>query len=425
MEKKKGLHYAWLVLIGIVVMMGFCRGGINSGLGLFLAPISNDLGYGIGSLSIMFSLSALVGIFWNPIAGKLLAKYDIRLVAGIATVVQCGSFMLLGVVSKLWGFYSFTMLMALGGAFVTQQIGPVLINKWFKEKRGLAMGVMMAGVGILGAILQPLTAKIITIYGWRNGYIFLGLVCLVLVLPITIILFRNSPEERGMKAFGDTGEDEKQGNTKQTAAQQAPEIPGITCARALKSPAFYFIFFFMFFLCGILSFGSHVPTMGVESGYTTEIGGLGMSFWLIGTTVGSLVFGSLTDKIGAKKTTLMALGCGILAVVLLIFLRQQIVFFFFALFCYGFLSSSLGVLGPLIVGAIFGHKEFGQIFGFILIAVNVASMILVPAYGFVYDAFNSYQYVFYMILAFLLICTGCLVMAYKTGKTIQLEWQKQ
>lgn len=422
MEKKKGLHYAWLILIGIIIMMGFCRGGLNSGLSLFLVPISQDLGFGIGSLSIMFSLSALVGMIWNPIAGKLLAKYDIRLVAGVSTAIQCLSFAALAFMGQLWGFYSFTMIMALGSAFTTQLIGPVLINKWFKQKNGLAMGIMMAAVGLFGAVLQPVTAKIITVYGWNNGYLFLGFISLVIVLPITIFLFRNSPEEKGMKAYG-ADESADQGAAQKKV--QAADIPGITCARALKSPSFYFLFFFMFFLCGILSFGSHVPTMAVEAGYTTEIGGLGMSFWMIGTMFGSLLFGSLTDKLGAKKSSLLALACGFAAVILLILFRTQIYFFYGALLCYGFLSSTMGVLGPLITGAIFGHKEFGQIFGFLVVAINASSMVLVSAYGFIYDAFQSYQYVFYMIFAFLVICVVCMLMAYKTGEKIQKEWQQQ
>ena len=53
-QQKKRIHYAWFVLIAIIVMMGFLRGGINSGMGLFLSPISKDLGFGIGSLSIMY-----------------------------------------------------------------------------------------------------------------------------------------------------------------------------------------------------------------------------------------------------------------------------------------------------------------------------------------------------------------------------------
>ena len=118
-------------------------------MGLFLSPISRDLGFGIGSLSIMYSVSALVGAVWNPIAGKLLQKYSIRMITGISVCVHALCFAAMGLMHQLWGWYSFVGLMALGAAFTTQLVGPVLINKWFKEKNGTAMGIMMAAVGLL------------------------------------------------------------------------------------------------------------------------------------------------------------------------------------------------------------------------------------------------------------------------------------
>ena len=58
--KKKGIHFAWFVLIGVLLMMGLCRGGINSGMGLFFQPISADMHIGVGEVAMMSSISALI-----------------------------------------------------------------------------------------------------------------------------------------------------------------------------------------------------------------------------------------------------------------------------------------------------------------------------------------------------------------------------
>ena len=76
--KKKGIHFAWFVLIGVLLMMGLCRGGINSGMGLFFQPISADMHIGVGEVAMMSSISALITMFWSPFAGRLLDKFDIR-----------------------------------------------------------------------------------------------------------------------------------------------------------------------------------------------------------------------------------------------------------------------------------------------------------------------------------------------------------
>ena len=82
----------------------------------------------------------------------------------------------------------------------------------------------------------------------------------------------------------------------------------------------------------------------------------------------------------------------------------------------------MGTLGPLIVSSIFGYKDFGTIFGFMVTAINVASMVLVPVYGFVYDATKTYQYVLYMILGFLVACVLCLLIAFKNGEKLKSEF---
>ena len=55
-----------------------------------------------------------------------------------------------GLMTSVWGWYLFAIPMAMGSVFVATMAGPVLINNWFKKHNGLAMGVMMAFVGIGG-----------------------------------------------------------------------------------------------------------------------------------------------------------------------------------------------------------------------------------------------------------------------------------
>ena len=88
--KKKGIHFAWFVLIGVLLMMGLCRGGINSGMGLFFQPISADMHIGVGEVAMMSSISALITMFWSPFAGRLLDKFDIRIITVVAVAIQAG-----------------------------------------------------------------------------------------------------------------------------------------------------------------------------------------------------------------------------------------------------------------------------------------------------------------------------------------------
>ena len=68
---------ALFAFIATVLIRGFSGSGINMGASLFLKPVSKELGVGIGTLSIFFSIASLVMIFWLPVAGRLIRRYNI------------------------------------------------------------------------------------------------------------------------------------------------------------------------------------------------------------------------------------------------------------------------------------------------------------------------------------------------------------
>ena len=360
--KKKGIHFAWFVLIGVLLMMGLCRGGINSGMGLFFQPISADMHIGVGEVAMMSSISALITMFWSPFAGRLLDKFDIRIITVVAVAIQAGCFAALSLVDAVWGFYALAGIMAFGSVFATQLVGPMMINRWFKDKNGLAMGIMMSFVAICSAVLSPVVASIIASNGWR------------------------------------------------------------TSKQALKTPTFWFFFIFMVLLTGTLAFASIVPTLAIEAGFDTVTSGFAMTAYMIGTAIAAVVFGTISDKLGPLKATMVACACGFIALLGLIFFRTNLYMFFGSLFFYGCLSATLGVIGPLVLGTLFGQKEFGSIYGIVMMATGIGSMILIPAYGFIYDATGSFTPALIMIFCFIVVCLISMIMAFKTGKKVQAMW---
>src|SRR5699024_11708848 len=90
----------------------------------------------------------------------------------------------------------------------------------------------------------------------------------------------------------------------------------------------------------------HVPTYLVNHGQKVSIAGAMMSALMVGVFVGSLVFGYLTDKIGAKKVGLLAMTLGLIAIILLIAMPSFIVIVAVALFLFGMFTSSIGTIAP-------------------------------------------------------------------------------
>ncbi|MFZ7944186.1 MFS transporter [Neobacillus sp. 19] len=411
-QKKGKIHFAWWVLLGLSIMIGLARGGINNAGGLFLTPVTKDLGIGMGSLSLYFSISSIVTMLFLPIAGKMMAKYDIRGLLIFAIILQAGSFAMFGLMNSVWGWYVFSIPMAIGSIFVATMAGPVIINRWFKKHNGLAMGIMMAAVGLFGAIIQPMVGNFIAEHGWRNAYITLGLVVIVIVIPVVLLTIRLKPEQKGLLPYG-----VQEATTE--GGKAAPTDRGVTMAVAKKSMAFYSLLMFFFFMTAIASFAQHIAPYAMGIGYDVEFAGKVMGAFMIGMLVGALAFGFLTDKIGARNTGVFSMLCGIVAIGLLIFIPGNAAIFSIAIGIFGFVTASIGTLAPLITTAVFGMKEYSQIYATLGIGLAVAGIVALPGYGYVFDLTGSYTPVLYTIIVMLLINIALIIMAFKGKKRLE------
>lgn len=414
MAKNKKIHFAWIILIGMAIIMGVARGGINNAGGLFLSPVSKDLGIGIGELTIYFSVASIATMLFLPVAGKMLAKYDVRWLLILGIIMQAGSFALFGLMDSVWGWYILSAPMAFGAIFIATLAGPVLINRWFKKNNGLALGIMMAAVGLFGAFIQPFAGNLIAHQGWRSAYIFLGVGAIIIIIPVILLMIRTSPESKGLLPYG-----AKDVSIKETKEDNHDE-QGVTFADAKKSMAFYSMLLFLFFMTAVASFAQHIGPYAIGSGYSIEFSGKVMGAFMAGMFVGALVFGFLTDKIGARNTGYMSMGVGIIALLLLIFVPENPIIFSLGIGLFGFVTASVGTLGPLLTSAVFGNKDYSQIYASIGIGLAVAGIVALPGYGFVFDLTGSYTLVLYMIIAMLIINMILITVAFK-GKEILID----
>lgn len=412
-QSKKKIHYAWWVLLGLVVMVGAAKGGIMTTGGLFLTPVTEDLGIGMGSLSLYFSISSIVTMISLPIAGKMIAKYNIRILLVAAVILEAGSFAMFGFMNSVWGWYLFAIPMAMGSVLVTQLAGPVLINNWFKKHKGLAIGIMVGAGGLIGAFLQPVAGNLIANEGWRNTYIILGVGVMAIVIPIVLLTIRMAPKQKGLQPYG--MDEVKQNEESKVQTTNG----GVTVAIAKKSSAFYFLLLFFFFDTSIAAFNQHVAPFAMGLGYDIKFAGNAMGAWSVGVVIGALFFGFLSDKIGVKSTAISAMLLGLVPVGILIIVPENPVMFTIATGLYGFVVASLGTLGPLLTTALFGNKEFSQIYGLAITGLAVAGIIALPTYGYIFEITGSYTYVLSSIFIMLILNVGAIIFAFKGKKKLE------
>lgn len=420
MKTKKKLHYAWVILIGVALMVGLTKAGLSTIGGLFLTPITTDLGIGMGSLTLYFSIASIVTMFFLPLAGKIIAKYNVRVVLAVAMLLQAGGFAAFGLMNSVWGWYIFCIPMSIGSVFLTQIAGPVLLNNWFKKHNGLALGIMVATGGIIGSILQPAAGNLIADAGWRNTYFILAGGVAAIVIPIILLTIRFAPKDKGLQPLGAEEVTDAQGNN------EPQVISGVPFAKAKKSTAFIALFLFFFIITSIASFSQHLAPFAMANDYSIKFAGTALGIMQLGIVVGALSFGILADRIGARNTAIFAMILGIVPIIIFLLVPQSPAMFIVGVTIFGFMTTSLGTLGPLLTSSLFGMKDYAQIYSLAAIGLAVAGIVALPAYGFMFQLTGSYNSVLFVVLALLVINIFLIIWAFVGKKKLlaQGAWEE-
>lgn len=397
MSRKRSFHYAWVILLVLCVIRSLSAAGINNTGGLFLAPVAKDLNVGVGNLSIYFSISSLATLIFMPFGGKIINSYSARTVILVATVLQVGSYSLLGFMNSIWGWYLLSIPMGIGGAILVNLIGPILINRWFHKQAGFALGLLMASMGIFGTFLQPIYSNVIAQAGWRQAYIIPGFIIFVILVILTVVFMYSKPADKGLQAL-------KEGELSQEA-QQARDA-GVSFAFASKTSCFYALIVFMIAITAFGAFNQHMATYGTSLGYPIERVGLVLSFSMIGSTIGALIIGWMSDRIGVYRSAIIVVGIVLLSLVCLLLGSVGYTVLALGSFLLGLGSMGIPVLAPLLTKEYFGEKAYETIYSSVMVGPPLASIILLPLYGFIYDATSSYRMVF-ILLVILIIIGGC------------------
>jgi MFS family permease len=182
----------WWVVFGAVTGLFVCNGPVlGFTFGVFLKPIMADTGWSRSSVSFALSVGGILSALAVPVLGRMMDRWSIRRVALPGLVIYALSLGLVG--ASPASFWIFTLIFAL--AKMTSAIQTPLgyakaISAWFDPRRGLALGIAMAGVGLGGSVIPQLANFLIERVGWRGAYAGLALLTLAIAFPAVALWIR-------------------------------------------------------------------------------------------------------------------------------------------------------------------------------------------------------------------------------------------
>jgi predicted MFS family arabinose efflux permease len=369
----------WWVVVGAVTGLFVCNGPVlGFTFGIFLKPIMADTGWQRGSVSFALSIGGIFSAIMVPVLGRLMDRWSIRRVAlpGIVLYALCLS--LVGLSPRV--FWVFTVMFAvveMTSAIQTPLGYAKAISAWFDPRRGLALGIAMAGVGLGGTVIPQIANFLIERVGWRGAYTSLALLTLAIAFPAVGLWIREPHPGEGERRI-----------TLATAI-----LPGFTSRNALRQPQFWLLAS-VFFLVAVAINGTvaHVVPLltdrGISAAAATAIFGLfGLS-----TLAGRLLAGYLVDRIFAPYVASVFFLAPIAGFVLLASAAGPLPAVGVVLFGLG-LGTEIDLIAFL-VSRYFGQRAFGELYGYFFMVFGFGSSIGRTLAGFIFDLTRSYNAAF-------------------------------
>lgn len=388
---KKGPHYAWLILASCCAIMMVGVGIFNSCAGVYFAPVSKELGVGIGQISVYITIQSLVSMVILPFTGKLFNKFDILILLTSAFVLLAVAFGCMSLANSVIVFYVCGALIGIACAFIIYMPVPILINSWFQKKSGLAMGIATSFAGVGAAVFTPIANALVQNLGWRLAYVALAAIGAVLILPFTIFVVRTKPADKGLAPYG----------AEENASSKAnvTVLEGVATSTALKSVSFWVLAVFAALVIMGSGITTHVPGIAGSFGFSPAMGATAGSALAIGVIAGKLLIGPMSDKFGPTKAVWVNLLAGVVGLFLILFNGGSFVQMLLGSGMLG-MATCTGTIAPaLITKAAFGTKDYNVIYSYISTVSSLAGAVSISLFGFIYDATNSYIPVLYILVA--------------------------
>ena len=353
-REDRGL-YGWQVVVATVTASALSPATlVNVPFSLFVPQLQNAFGWSRPQITAALSILLALLVVTLPMAGYLVDRLGARRVT-LPSIAAYGlaliSLYLLSA-SPLHLYLVYGAIAVLGmGAQSPSYIR--VICAWFDQRRGLVIGICMAGYG-LGYILVPMLVQaMIASWGWRAAYAGLGVLVLAVPLPVVALLLHDTPSVSSPV-------------TLESADGQTVAIAGSGLMQAARTRDFWLLaasFVLMSFsLNGVQS--QLVPLLQ-DRGMSAATAALMLSAIGVGSLPGRLLVGFTIDRVFAPFVAVACYALTALALLWLVGGHSVPGVLLSALAVGVSLGAENDILGYL-VGRYFGLKRFGQIYGVLL-----------------------------------------------------------
>lgn len=371
----------YLVLFACVIAMALTMGMITTCSGIFIQPMSEDLGKPRADLAGLYSMYSIGQVIIFLLADKIYKKFNMIGVMKISAVIISICFVIMSNLSSVFMLKAFALIIGLGIGGICMMPIPIIVRSWFREKSGTAIGIAMAGSGAGGMICSYLLTKYINVIGWRMCYKIFALCCFFILVPVIFIFI-------------------KEDKSCEINVESNAEFEPNACQRHHKSEnlmMFNFLFAAVLIHTPITMVNQNIVPYLTENHLSVSLTAQIASACMCSLMIGKIILGYIYDKVSAKKGTLICSACVSVALWAILFPNSALHMILY-LPAYGIGQSFGTVVYPIMAKYLFDGKDYIKRYGICTavnsLALSAGSVITCAAY----DSMGSYTPIFKLFL---------------------------
>jgi len=386
----------WWVVFATICGLLVGAGPVNVfTFGVFLKPITEDLGLSRGAFSAALTFHAAIAAIALPVVGWLVDRWGARriILPGLFLyALATASYGLIQASPLLLTFVIFALTGLVGGVQSPIPYAAV-IAQWFDRERGLALGIGTAGVGLGVAIVPQVAARLSDAVGWRLAYAGLAVAVLLVAFP-PVALFLREPLDFAA-------------GVRQTTAATGATLPGVAVGEALRSWLFWALSV-AFFLDVIAINGTltHIVPLLTDRGVPRQIATAALSGTGFALIFGRILSGWCLDRFWGPYVAIVFFLLPMIGIAILISGAGGFAPFLGAIACGLGIGAEIDLMA-FFTSRYFGLRDYAKLYGtmFGIFALGVG---IGPALsGASFDRFHSYTPAFVVFV--IMLAVGCLI----------------
>jgi MFS family permease len=385
-------------------------GAVSNAFSIYMPYIRDEFGLTNAQTSTLVTMRLIVAFVCMLLIGKYYDLFNIRVGGSLAAAFGGLTFLIYSFASDFTLFAVGAGVSGLAYGFGSMVPVSILMTRWFDDHKALAISICSAGSGLGSIILPPVVTGLLSTLSMPTVF-RIEAAFILLCAAVIYLAIRNYPHDMGLTRLGENRERLKQ------AAQD------ISAPRSIKAPITKAVLILS--CAGSFLMGAqgnpgimHIPVLYTSEGFTAVFAATLMSIIGAALTVGKIVFGEVTDKIGGFRSSiiffiLLVLGNGLCCLAG----TGNAVLGLTAVAVLG-VGYSVSTIGPSIwAGDLSSEMEFPKTMRTFQIFYSLGALITASVPGILADHFSgSYVPAYVMFTAMALIASLLIVAAYVRKK---------